>query len=55
MKIEKYVVLPNKDASLGVVDTIYDTIDEARNKSEPGNAIVALVFELVDSELVEET
>lgn len=53
MSREKYVVLSHKDAPLGEATVVYDALDEARAAVRPGNAIVALVFALVDTELVE--
>jgi hypothetical protein len=55
MNIDRYAVLRDKDASLGEVDHLYDTLDEARAAAEPGNAIVELHFVFEDSELVEVT
>lgn len=53
MEIEKYVVLSSKDASLGEASEVYDSLDDAREAAQPGNAIIALKFEMTDSELVE--
>lgn len=54
MKTEKYVVLKDRNTSLGEVETIYESLEEARSVAERGNAIVALIFDLSDTELVEE-
>jgi len=51
--VERYGILAHKDAGHGEFRVLYNTFAEALKNARSGEAIIALQYELVDSELVE--